>query len=640
MGTQTQTTSREESSFVTGFDLHLLFEGTHLRLYEKFGAHPTVCQGENGTYFALWAPNAEEVSVIGDFNDWNSSASPLNRCARSGVWSNFIPGVSVGAAYKYHITSRHQKYRVQKADPFRFRQENSLCQSSLVSELSYDWGDGEWMANRGKRNQLQAPQCIYEVHLGSWMRVPEEGNRPLTYRELGSKLADYISRLGFTHVELMPVMEQAVGGPYQVTGYFASAHRQGSPQDLMYLIDSLHQKGIGVFLDWVPAHFASAAEGLAYFDGTQLYERGFCNLLLAGNPQGCSFDYARPEVRSFLLSSAFFWLDKFHADGLRLDSLGAALYLDFARGAGKWVPNRYGGRENLEGCDFLRQLTTELNREFPDTQSIAADTAGWPLVTASVAEGGLGFGLKWDAGFVQDALVYLGQDPLVRKRYHHQLIARESSSVGENVLLPLSHQHASPGGCSLLTQMAGDEWQRFANLRLLLGWMYLQPGKKLLFMGDEFAQWQPWNPEASLDWHLCAFPHHAGMQRWVSDLNRLYREEPALYESDSAPGGFEWLMTDAEQSTVSWFRRDLLHREALLVICNFTPVVRRNYRLGVRRGGWWREMLNSDAKEYGGSGQGNFGGTSTAPFSCHGRSSTLAVTLPPLATVVFKHQAD
>jgi 1,4-alpha-glucan branching enzyme len=631
----------EERDFLTDFDLHLFREGTHSRLYDKLGAHLGTQGGTAGAHFGVWAPNARRVYVLGDFNGWDRAANPLSQRGNSGVWAGFIPGVRAGSAYQFHIVSWHHGYRVDKADPMGFRQEGPPREASFVWDLSYEWGDREWMEARGQRNGLHSPLAIYEAHLESWMRVPEEGNRWLTFREVAPKLAEYVRNMGFTHVELLPVMEHPAFGPndYEITGYFAPTSRLGAPQDLMFLIDELHRQGIGVILDWVPAHFPAGEHGLAYFDGTHLYEHGPWRVDVPKSGDGFSFDYSRPEVRGFLLSNACFWLDKYHADGLRVDAVESMLNLAYGRKAGEWVPNRYGGRENLEAIDFLRHLNTAVYRGFPDVQMIAEVRTDWPQVSRPTYAGGLGFGLKWDAGATDKVLGYFSHDPYFRKFHHQDLTFRGLYAFDENHVLPLSHEDPEHGKASLLARMPGDEWQRFANLRLLFGYVYLQPGKKLLFMGDEFGQWREWNREGSLDWHLAAYPMHAGVRQWVRDLNRLYRAERALHESDNSPVGFEWVdLNDAERSTLSWLRRDTQRREVLLAVCNFTPVVRRNVRIGVRRPGTWREVLNSDARDYGGGGQGNFGGTATAPFSSQGFPHTLTLTLPPLAMVVFKHE--
>ncbi len=640
METEEQTTTvLAANDHLTSFDFHLFTEGTHLRLYEKLGAHLMSRGGVVGTHFAVWAPNAQSVGVGGDFNGWDPTAHPLESCGSSGVWAGFIPNVAPGAAYRYRIVSWHQGYQVDKTDPVGFR--HGEASHSYVWDLDYDWRDSVWLHQRQFQRPAEAPISIYQVHLGSWMRVPEEGNRPLTFREIAPKLGDYVLRLGFTHVELLPVMEHGAAATqeFEITGYFAPDHRYGAPQDLMFLIDYLHQRHIGVILDWVPAHFASDPSGLAYFDGTHLYEHGFWEVDIPGNGKGYSFDFGRKEVWSFLLSSAFFWIEKYHADALRLDSLATMLYLDFGRRPGEWLPNAHGGRENLEAIQFLRQFNTELERQYPGVFSIGQDTSAWPMLTHPTTAGGLGFGCKWDQTFVENTLTYFEQEPFFRKFHHDLLTRRASYAFAENFIVPLSHELSATA--SLLGRMPGDEWRRFANLRLLYGFLYLQSGKKLLFMGDEFAQWELWNPEASLDWHLCAYPYHGGMQHWVTDLNGLYRREPALALSDNVAAGFAWIdSSNAEQSALSWVRRDPDRREVLLVVCNFTPEVRNNVRVGTRRSGRWRELLNSDAREYGGSGQGNLGEVISSPFSSHGLPHTLAITLPPLAIIVFKHQGE
>ena len=622
---------------LTRDDQHLFNEGTHLCLHKKLGAHVTSRQGRPGTHFAVWAPNAEQVLVIGDCNQWDKEASPLALQGVSGIWSGFIPEVGPGTTYKYHIRSRFGEYRVDKADPFGFQQETPPRTGSVVRDLRYEWQDGEWMKTRGERFRLDRPVSIYEVHLGSWMR--EDPGRWLSYRELAPKLAEHVKRLGFTHVEVLPVMEHPFYGSwgYQTTGYFAPTSRYGSPQDFMALIDYLHQQQIGVILDWVPSHFPSDEHGLAYFDGTHLFEHRDPRQGIQPDWNSLVFNYGRPEVRSFLKSNAFFWLGEYHADGLRVDAVASMLYLDYSRKPGQWIANKFGGRENLEAVEFLRQLNVAIYEHYPDVQTIAEESTAWPMVSRPTYVGGLGFGYKWDMGFMHDTLGYFQQDPVFRKYRHNQLTFRGVYAFSENFILPLSHDEVAQGKGSLLTKMPGDDWQKFANLRLLFGYLWAQPGKKLLFMGAEFGQWQEWSHDRSLDWHLTEEPRHGGLQRWVGDLNRIYRQEPALYEGDSVPATFAWVdCCDAEQSTLSWLRRDQAGRSVLLVVCNFTPVVRRNYRLGVPSTGHWREVLNSDATHYGGSGQGNFGGLHTAPFQSHGRAQTLVMTLPPLAIIMFR----
>lgn len=627
-------------SLLTSEDLYLFNEGNHFRLYRKLGAHPLTVAGLPGTYFAVWAPAASRVSVMGDFNAWDRDRHPLSPRERSGIWEGFIPGVAVGSRYKYHVVSRDQGYRADKADPFGAAHEAPPGTASVVWDLGYQWGDHGWMAERGRRQALSAPMSIYEVHLGSWMRVPEEGHRPLTYRELADRLAGYAARLGFTHVEFLPVMEHPFYGSwgYQTTGYFAPTARYGTPQDFMALVDRLHQEGLGVILDWVPSHFPRDEHGLGFFDGTHLYEHADPRKGVHPDWGTFIFNYGRHEVRSFLISSALFWLDVYHADGLRLDAVASMLYLDYSRGEGEWIPNEYGGRENLEAVAFLRRLNEEVYRTYPDVQTIAEESTAWPMVSRPTYVGGLGFGLKWDMGWMHDTLQYMSRDPVHRKYHHHELTFRGLYAFHENFVLPLSHDEVVHGKGSLLSKMPGDPWQKFANLRLLFGYMYAQPGKKLLFMGGEFGQWQEWNHETSLDWHLTDHPFHAGVQQWVRDLNRFYREEPALHELDVDPAGFAWIDPhDADNSVVSLLRRAPGGR-MVVAVCNFTPVPRVEYRVGVPRSGWWREALNSDAREYGGSGLGNLGGTSAEPVPSHGHPSSLRLVLPPLGALFFVHE--
>lgn len=541
--------------------------------------------------------------------------------------------------YKYHIASHYNGYRVDKADPFAFYHQVPPETASVVWRPEYAWGDGEWRSERHRHNALETPIAIYEVHLGSWMRVPEEGDRWLTYRELAPKLAEYVARLGFTHVEFLPVMEHPFYGSwgYQSTGYFAPTSRHGMPQDFMYLIDYLHQHGIGVILDWVPSHFPNDAHGLGFFDGTHLYEhadprKGF-------HPDWDSFiyNYGRKEVQSFLISSAFFWLDKYHADGLRVDAVASMLYLDYSRKEGEWIPNEYGGRENLEAIAFLRRLNQEVYQNFPDVQTIAEESTAWPMVSRPTYVGGLGFGFKWDMGWMHDTLVYMTKDPVFRRYHHNQLTFRMIYAFSENFVLPLSHDEVVHGKGSLLGKMPGDDWQKFANLRLLLGYMYAQPGKKLLFMGGEFGQWREWEHDSSLEWHLLAYAPHISLQQWLERLNWLYRTEPALHELDLSPAGFEWIdANDSDNSVLSFIRKGRSLADMIVVVCNFTPVPRLNYRVGVPQGGFWREILNSDASEYAGSGHGNLGGVEATPIPSHGRMYSLNLTLPPLAAVFFK----
>ncbi|MGQ9688745.1 MAG: 1,4-alpha-glucan branching protein GlgB [Desulfobaccales bacterium] len=630
---------RYDVSLLTDDDLYLFNEGSHFRLYRKLGAHPLTVDGVAGTYFAVWAPDAERVFVIGDFNGWDKGSHPLVSRGQSGIWDGFIPGVGVGTLYKYHIHSRYQGYKVDKADAFGFFFEGPPRTASIVWNLDYGWNDQEWMTNRRAKNALNAPQAIYEVHLGSWRRKPEENNRFLTYRELAVELADYVTTLGFTHVEFLPVMEHPFYGSwgYQTTGYFAPTSRYGTPQDFMYLVDYLHQHDIGVILDWVPSHFPADEHGPGFFDGTHLFEHA--DPRKGYHPDWASkiFNYGRNEVRNFLISSALFWLEYYHADGLRLDAVASMLYLDYSRREGEWLPNIYGGNENLEAIDLLRQFNKEVYANYPDVQTTAEESTAWPMVSRPLYVGGLGFGLKWDMGWMHDTLDYLSKDPIFRKFHHNQLTFRMLYAWTENFVLPLSHDEVVHGKGSLLRKMPGNDWQKFANLRLLFGYMYAQPGKKLLFMGGEFGQWDEWYHEKSLDWHQTEYPPHAGVQRWVMDLNRVYRQEPALYELDFDPAGFQWIdCTDVDHSVISFLRRGQSTQDLILVVANFTPETHYNYRVGAPRSGYWQELLNSDSPLYWGSGQGNLGGLEASPLPFHGQPYSLNLTLPPLATVFFK----
>jgi 1,4-alpha-glucan branching enzyme len=625
-------------TLLTGDDLHLFNEGSHFRLYQKLGAHPLTVEGVEGTYFALWAPGAGRVCVMGDFNGWDKNSHPLRPRAQSGIWEGFVPGVGKGDRYKFHVASWYLSYHVDKADPLAFCQEEPPRTASVVWDLDYAWGDQDWMARRRLRHGLDAPVSVYEVHLGSWRRVPGEGNRWLTYRELAPLLAEHVRRTGFTHVEFLPLMEHPFFGSwgYQVTGFFAATRRFGTPQDLMYLIDYLHQHDIGVILDWVPAHFPTDEHGLVYFDGTHLYEHADPQKGYHPDWQSSIFNYGRHEVRSFLISNALFWLDHYHVDGLRVDAVASMLYLDYSRREGEWLPNEYGGRENLEAIAFLRRFNAEVYKHYPDVQTVAEESTAWPMVSRPTYVGGLGFGLKWDMGWMHDTLQYFGRDPVHRRHHHNEITFRMLYAFGENYVLPLSHDEVVHGKGSLLSRMPGDAWQKFAHLRLLYGWMFGQPGKKLLFMGSEFGPWNEWHHDASLDWHLLEFTPHAGLQRWVGDLNRLYRAEPALHENDCRPEGFEWVdCNDEEGSTLSFLRKGR-GGVPLLVVCNFTPVVRHGYRVGVPWGGGWQEVLNSDGWEYGGNGDGNLGRVEAEEASCHGRPCSLRLTLPALGVVFFR----
>jgi 1,4-alpha-glucan branching enzyme len=625
-------------------DIYLFKEGNQFRLYDKLGSRRLTVGHQEGIYFAVWAPNARRVSVVGNFNGWNTNAHSLAvRWDGSGIWEGFIPGMQTGELYKYHIVSNYGDYEVSKGDPFSYYWELSPRTASVAWDLDYRWGDESWMKSRFQSNALDSPMSVYEVHLGSWRRAPEENNRFLTYRELAPYLVDYVKDMGFTHVEFLPLMEHPFYGSwgYQVVGYYAPTSRYGSPQDFMHLIDQLHQNGIGVILDWVPSHFPSDEHGLAYFDGTHLYEhkdprKGF-------HPEWKSdiFNYGRNEVRNFLISNALFWLEKYHVDALRVDAVASMLYLDYARKEGEWIPNPFGSRENLEAIAFLKRLNEVAYGTFPDIQTIAEESTAWPMVTRPVYVGGLGFGKKWNMGWMHDTLEYFSLDPVFRKYHHNQLTFSLWYAFSENFILPLSHDEVVYGKGSLLQRMPGDDWQKFANLRLLLGFMYTHPGKKILFMGGEFGQRREWVHEDSLDWHLLQFEPHRGVQRWVKDLNRLHREERALHELDSDPEGFAWIdLSDWENSIISYLRKGRSPEDTVLVVCNFTPVPRSNYRIGVPAKGFWRELLNSDVKDYGGSGQGNMGGAAASPIPYHGQDYSLSLTIPPLGIVILKRPGD
>jgi len=630
---------RYNVSLLTPEDFYLFNEGSHYRIYDKMGAHLVESDGSQGAVFSLWAPNARRVSVIGSFNNWNPTSHQLQPRGSSGIWEGFIPGIVKGTYYKFHIDSNHHGYRTDRADPVALYAEKPPRTASVVWDLDYSWNDGAYLANRGAAHSSHAPISIYEVHLGSWMRVPEEHNRPLTYREIAPKLAAHVNRMGFTHVELLPIMEHPFYGSwgYQTTGYFAPTARYGTPQDFMYFVDYLHQHNIGVILDWVPSHFPSDGHGLAFFDGTHLFEHSDSRQGFHPDWKTHIFNYGRAEVRSFLLSSAMFWLDKYHVDGLRVDAVASMLYLDYSRQPGQWIPNQYGGRENLEAIDFLRRFNLEAYKEHSDIQTYAEESTAYPMVSRPTHLGGLGFGFKWDMGWMHDTLKYFQQDPIHRQYHHNKLTFRMLYSFHENFVLPLSHDEVVHGKGSLIGKMPGDEWQRFANLRLLYAYMFAQPGKKLLFMGAEFGQVSEWSHDRSLDWDVLQYPVHSGLMAWVEQLNRLYREQQPLHWFDNDPRGFEWVdCNDAPHSIVSLLRKGQSEDDCLLIVCNFTPVPRLGYRVGVPHGGYWRELLNSDGKEYHGTGIGNMGGTEALPESTHGRPYTLRLTLPPLSALFLK----
>ncbi len=630
-------------SLLTDDDIYLFNEGNHFNLYDKLGARVMRVNGRDGVHFAVWAPNASSVAVIGDFNGWNPRSHPLKPRGTSGIWEGFCPGLSRGSLYKYHIESSRGGYTVAKTDPFALLCEIPPRTASVVWDTGYAWGDEEWMRGRSSHHALSAPLSVYEVHLGSWRRVPGENSRSLSYRELAPVLAEYVSSSGFTHVEFLPLMEHPFFGSwgYQTTGYFAPSSRYGTPQDLMYLIDYLHQHGIGVILDWVPSHFPTDEHGLAYFDGTHLFEHADRRQGFHPDWSSYIFNYGRNEVRSFLISSALFWLEKYHADGLRVDAVASMLYLDYSRKKGEWVPNKLGGRENLEAISFLKRLNEEVYRRYPDVQTVAEESTAWPMVSRPTYLGGLGFGLKWDMGWMHDTLDYMGRESIHRKYHHRLLTFRMLYGFSENFVLPLSHDEVVHGKASLLGKMSGDEWQKFANLRALFGYMYGMSGKKLVFMGGEIAQWREWNHDSSIDWHLLDYDRHAQMREWVSRLNTVYRTSSALHELDCAPEGFEWVSADdVEQSVIAFLRKSTDAREILLVVCNFTPVPRQGYRLGVPGGGTWNVLLNSDDTEYGGSGYFSVTTVDATPEACHGRPFSIELTLPPLSTVFLRAPAE
>jgi 1,4-alpha-glucan branching enzyme len=616
-------------------DAYLFREGTHSRLYERLGCH---LRPGGGAGFAVWAPNAASISIIGDWNHWSDDADPMQlQDDGIGVWTGFVTGATRGQAYKYRIRSRYNGYVVDKADPFAFAAELPPATGSRVWDLDNSWSDGDWMASRGPHNALDSPMSVYEVHLGSWRR--RDGNF-LGYREMAHQLADYVIEMGFTHVELMPVTEHPFYGSwgYQTTGYFAPTSRFGTPQDFMYFVDHLHQRGIAVLLDWVPSHFPTDAHGLGYFDGTHLFEHADPRQGFHPEWNSSIFNYGRSEVRSFLISSGLFWLDQYHIDGLRVDAVASMLYLDYARKHDEWIPNRHGGRENLEAVEFLQTLNKAVYREFPDTVTVAEESTAWPMVSRPVDMGGLGFGMKWNMGWMHDTLKYMSQEPIYRKYHQDALTFSLVYAFNENFVLPISHDEVVHGKGSLINKMPGDSWQQFANLRTLLGFMWAHPGKKLLFMGCEFGQRREWTHEGELEWHCLGGAEHTGVQRFVAQLNRVYRETPALYQVDFSSDGFEWISTDdADASIVAFLRKAADGSPPVLVVCNMTPIPRNSYVFGVPLAGHWRELVNSDASEFGGAGWGNLGGVDSRASPFHGRPHSVSLTLPPLSVLMLEH---
>jgi len=632
-----------EASLLTDQDLHLFNEGTHYRIYNKLGAHLAAVGGQAGTYFAVWAPNATYISVTGNFNDWDTKSHPLYvRLDKSGIWEGFVADVGEGAIYKYEIRPMHSDLPILKSDPYGFYAELRPKTGSIVARLDHHrWGDADWLNRRANRDWLSAPISVYEINLGSWRRVVEEGSRWLTYAELADRLIPYVKEMGYTHVELMPVMEHPFDGSwgYQTVGYFAATSRYGTPQDFMYFVDRFHQAGIGVLLDWTPAHFPNDAHGLAQFDGTHLYEHADPRQGQHPDWGTLVFNYGRNEVQNFLISNAVFWLDKYHIDGLRVDAVASMLYLDYSRREGEWVPNEFGGRENLAAIAFLKRLNEVVYERHPGVLTIAEESTSWPMVSRPTYLGGLGFSFKWNMGWMNDTLSYFSLDPIHRKYNHNRMTFSMLYAFTENFMLPFSHDEVVHGKSSLINKMPGDLWQQFGNLRLLYGYMFAHPGKKLMFMGDEFAQRSEWDHDTSLEWHLLEYEYHRGVQTLVADLNAFYSREASLHEVDFDWHGFEWLdCNDADASVLSFLRRGKHHENFIVVVANCTPVMREDYRVGVPELGFYREAMNTDSERYGGTNVGNLGGVQAeiTPWGNHPYS--LNLRLPPLAAVYFKHE--
>ncbi|QQS04975.1 MAG: 1,4-alpha-glucan branching protein GlgB [Fibrobacterota bacterium] len=619
-------------------DIHLHGEGNHERIWEKLGAHPCSYQGVEGVSFAVWAPNARRIAVIGDFNNWHPDAHLMER-QEGGVWQCFVAGAQVGQTYKFHLVSQVDNYWVEKSDPYAFAAEYRPGTGSRICDLKFQWHDTDWMAARKSIDPLREPISIYEVHLGSWARVPEDDQRFLNYRELAPKLAKYVKETGFTHVELLPITEHPFDGSwgYQATGYFAPTSRFGSPEDFQFFVDHLHQEGVGVILDWVPAHFPKDFPGLAFFDGTHLYEHADPRQGEHRDWSTLIFNFGRNEVANFLMASALFWMETYHIDGLRVDAVASMLYLDYSRKDGEWVANQYGGRENIDAIEFLRKLNARIHALFPGTFTLAEESTAWPGVSRPTYVGGLGFTFKWDMGWMHDTLSFMSKDSIHRKWHHDHLTFRMLYVWSENFVLPLSHDEVVHMKGSLIGKMPGDWWQKMANLRLLYGNQWGNPGKKLLFMGGEFGQWREWSEARSLDWHLLDFPTHEGLRRWVADLNKIYREMPAMHDQDCAGKGYEWVdCSDSEQSVTSFLRRSADPKEPpVLFVFNYTPIPRHGYRVGVPWGGFWQERLNSDAEIYGGSGMGNMGGREAVGDAWQGQPAHLMLELPPLSCMAF-----
>lgn len=628
-------------SLFTDFDINLFKAGKHYRLYEKFGSHIITLNGEEGTYFAVWAPSAKMVSVIGDFNFWLEGEHQLNvRWDGSGIWEGFIPGVGKGNIYKYKIQSSNNDIRTEKADPFARRCEHPPKTASVVWEDSYDWKDTKWMKNRKKKNALDAPFSVYEVHLGSWKKQVAQ-NRFLSYVELADELVDYVAEMNFTHVEFMPIMEYPYDPSwgYQLVGYFAPTARFGYPEEFKYLVDKFHEKGIGVLLDWVPSHFPSDDHGLGFFDGSHLYEHPDQRKGYHQDWKSLIFNYGRNEIKAFLISNAIFWLDQFHADGLRVDAVASMLFLDYSREEGQWEPNIFGGREYLEAIDFIKDMNTEVYASFPDVQTIAEESTSFPKVSRPIYDGGLGFGMKWMMGWMHDTLEYFAKEPIYRKHHQNDLTFSLNYAFTENFMLPLSHDEVVYGKKAIVDKMPGDEWQRFANLRLLYSFMYTHPGTKLLFQGGEFGQTSEWNFQTSLDWHLLQYDVHKGAQTLVKDLNKLYKKEPALYQKQFSHEGFEWIdHGDHQNSVMTYIRKGENEKDNVIVVLNLTPVPRENYRIGIPKAGTLKEIFNSDAKKYFGSGSYKNKNLTSEVREWNGREHSLELDLPPLAMMAFKFE--
>jgi 1,4-alpha-glucan branching enzyme len=627
---------------LTDYDLHLIGEGTHYKNYEKLGSRVMTIGGVKGVHFAVWAPNARNVGVVGDFNNWDGRCHPMRTLASSGIWEIFIPGIDEGSCYKYEIKSRYKNYRALKADPFSFYFEKRPKNASIVYDIEnkHEWGDSGWMELRAKKNWFREPVSVYEVHLGSWMRSGE-GSDFLTYRELAGKLVPYVLELGFTHIELMPVTEHPFDASwgYQTLGYFAPTSRFGKPGDFMYFIDECHRNGIGVLMDWVPAHFPKDSHGLSFFDGTCLYEHEDPRLGEHRDWGTLIFNFGRNEVRNYLISNALFWLDKYHIDGLRVDAVAAMIYLDYSREPGQWIPNKYGGNENLDAIEFIKTFNEVTHQYHPGILTIAEESTAWAGVSRPTHLGGLGFSMKWNMGWMHDTLQYFSKDPIYRRFHHHTLTFSMLYAFTENFVLPFSHDEVVYGKRSMIDKMPGDMWQKFANLRAIFGYMFGHPGKKLIFMGSEFGQWDEWNFDKSLDWHLLQYDPHIRLKKYVADLHKLYRSEAAFHEVDYEWQGFEWLdANDADNSVFSFIRKAGRRDDFLVFVINLTPVPRLEYRIGVPAEGYYSELLNSDSAAYWGSNMGNAGGAQTDRTSHHGRPYSLSLTLPPLSCLVLKRR--